>query len=391
MSGIHVRGVAAGLVLVLVAVWAWFLSADPAQRNLAFSLLTGAAFGIVLQRSRFCFLCNFRDFLDDGDPRGLLAIVVALAAGTVLYFAVLMAWVPVPQPDRLPPNAHVGPVGWVLAVGALVFGLGMAISGSCLSAQFYRLGEGSATSPFALLGAAAGFVIGFLTWNPLYLGSVSESPAVWLPFHLGYAGALGLTMAVLGAVAAVLAATGRWSAPAPLRPGLAPLARAVFIDRWPAVVGGLGVAAISAIYYLRVAPLGVTAELGSLARTAGTSLDIIPGTLLGLDMLRGCATVVKQTVLSPNGLLVGGLILGSFSAALAAGQFRPARPTVAQAARGLAGGLLMGWGAMVSLGCTVGVLLSGIHAGALSGWIFLVFCTLGVWVGLVGMGRLRRL
>jgi hypothetical protein len=30
----------------------------------------------------------------------------------------------------------------------------------------------------------------------------------------------------------------------------------------------------------------------------------------------------------------------------------------------------------------VGVLLSGIHAGALSGWIFLVFCFAGVAGGL---------
>jgi hypothetical protein len=48
----------------------------------------------------------------------------------------------------------------------------------------------------------------------------------------------------------------------------------------------------------------------------------------------------------------------------------------------------MGWGAMTGLGCTVGVLLSGIHAGALSGWVFLAFCTLGVWLGLLAMRRI---
>lgn len=388
MNSIAFRSATSGLVLLLIAAWAWSLSGDTAARNLVFSLLTGAAFGIVLQRSRFCFLCNFRDFLDDRDPRGLIAIAVALAAGTVLYFAVIMAWVPVPQPDRLPPNAHVGPVGGVLALGAFVFGLGMAISGSCLSAHFYRLGEGSGTAPFALAGAALGFLLGFMTWNPLYLASVSESPPVWLPFHLGYAGALAATLALLGAIVAVLAARGRWSPRTPLQPGFSALGHAVFVDRWPAIAGGLLIAAISAIYYLRVAPLGVTAELGSLVRTAGTSLEILPGTLLGLDTLRGCATVVKETLLSPNGLLVSGLVLGSLAAALASGQFNPARPTGAQVIKGLAGGVLMGWGAMVSLGCTVGVLLSGIHAGALSGWVFLVFCTLGVWLGLSAMRRL---
>jgi uncharacterized protein len=44
--------------------------------------------------------------------------------------------------------------------------------------------------------------------------------------------------------------------------------------------------------------------------------------------------------------------------------------------------VLMGWGGMTALGCTVGVLLSGIHAGALSGWVFLVFCGLGAFAGL---------
>lgn len=387
MNSIIVRSAGAGLVLLLLAAWAWSLSGEPAAKNLVFSLLTGTAFGVVLQRARFCFLCNFRDFIDDRDPRGLIAIAVALAVGAILYFAVIMAWVPVPQPDRLPPNAHVGPVGSVLVIGSLVFGLGMAISGSCLSGHFYRLGEGSPTSPFALIGAAVGFLLGFLSWNPLYLWSVSESRPVWLPYHLGYAGALAVTLVVLGAVIAVLAATGRWSSRQGMQPGLAALGRVVFVERWPAAIGGLAVAAISAFYYLRVAPLGVTAELGSLARTAGSSLELLPGTLLGLDMLRGCATVVKETLLSPNGLLVVGLVLGSFAAALAGGQFRPALPTAAQVAKGLFGGVLMGWGAMVSLGCTVGVLLSGIHAGALSGWVFLLFCSLGVWLGLVAMRR----
>ncbi|MDQ2635119.1 MAG: YeeE/YedE family protein [Pseudomonadota bacterium] len=387
MNNIVLRSAGASLVLLLLVAWAWSLSADPASKNLVFSLLTGTAFGIVLQRARFCFLCNFRDYLDDRDPRGLIAIAVALAAGAVLYFIVLMAWVPVPQPERLPPNAHVGPVGIVLAAGSFVFGLGMAISGSCLSGHFYRLGEGSPTSPFALAGAAFGFLLGFLSWNRLYLWSVSESRPVWLPFELGYAGALAATLAVLGAVIAVLAATGRWNARQGMEPGLAALGRAVFVDRWPAAVGGLAVAAISALYYFRVAPLGVTAELGSLVRTAGSSHELLPETLLGLDTLRGCATVVKETLLSPNGLLVVGLVLGSFAAALVGGQFRPALPTRAQIAKGLVGGVLMGWGAMVSLGCTVGVLLSGIHAGALSGWVFLVCCTLGVWLGLSTMRR----
>jgi hypothetical protein len=36
---------------------------------------------------------------------------------------------------------------------------------------------------------------------------------------------------------------------------------------------------------------------------------------------------------------------------------------------------------MTSLGCTIGVLLSGTQAFALSGWVFFAFVLLGVFVG----------
>lgn len=388
MNNQVLRSGGATLVVLGIGLWAWALSADQANRALVFSLLTGLLLGVVLQRSRFCFLCNFRDFMNARDSRGLIGILVALLVGTLLYTAIIMAWVPVPQPDRLPPNAHIGPVGPVLVIGSLVFGLGMAISGSCLSAHFYRLGEGSPTSPFALIGAAAGFLLGFITWNPLYAWSVADSPSIWLPHYLGYAGSLLLALVVLTALILLLFATGRWTSSERLPQGIAPLARAIFRERWPAAWGGVAVGTISAIYFFRVAPLGVTAELGSIVRTEASRFDLIPETLRGLDTLRGCATVVKQAILSNNGLLVIGIIAGSFAAALIAGQFKPTLPTGGQVVRGLTGGLLLGWGAMTSLGCTIGVLLSGINAGALSGWVFLIFCTLGVWLGLKTMQRL---
>lgn len=378
----RLRATAAAVILLSVGLGAWFLSVDPTAKGLVFSLLTGAGLGIVLQRSRFCFLCNFRDFVNNRDPRGLVSILVALAFGAILYSAIVMSWVPMPQPGRLPPNAHVGPVGPVLPLASFVFGVGMAISGSCLSAHLYRLGEGSPISPFAILGAAVGFFLGFLTWNPLYLWSISKSQPLWLPHTFGHAGSLALTLFAIGLlVAIVYRVSSRAGWRATTGETVRPL-KAIFVDRWPPVLAGLLMGAISAIYYFRVAPLGVTAELGSMVRTGASGSRLLPETLLGLDTLRGCATVVKEAVLSNNGLLVAGLVAGSLASALPSGQFRPSRPTIRQVKRGLVGGLLLGWGSMTALGCTVGVLLSGIHAGAVSGWLFLTFCLLGSWAGL---------
>lgn len=357
--------IAAGLVGA-----AWWLAGEPGGTRLALSLTFGALFGFVLQRSRFCFYCLGRDFLVAGDPRGLLGILAALAAGLAGYAVVLGAWMPDPGGTRLPPDAHIGPVGPVLVLAGAVFGAGMAVSGSCISAHLYRLGEGSPTAPFALIGTGLGFVLGFATWNPLYLASVSEVPVLWLPRHLGYGGSLAAGLGLLAILAWALLRhlpepepRARQSA----RPG--PL-EVVFTGRWPVWLGGLVVGAIGTLAYLRVGPLGVTAEIGGRSRQAAGAFGLLPERLEGLDSFRGCATAVRDALLTPNGLFVGGLVLASFAAALAAGQFRPAWPTGGHVLRGLLGGVLLGWGAMTGLGCSVGTLLSGIMAGAVSGWVF---------------------
>ena len=389
MNGITLPRVTALVVAAAIVLGVISLYSTPETRTLALSLALGGSFGFVLQRSRFCFFCHSREYLEEGDPRGVLSILLALGVGALGYLAVLTQWMPLPLADRLPPTAHIGPVSYALALGAFVFGAGMSISGSCISAHIYRLGEGSPTSPFALVGAVIGFGLGFASWNTLYLATIVDSPVVWFPHTLGYAGTLALTLAVLLAIAwYVLTGTSfKISARKETRVDAVSIGNSIFVERWPAWTGGLLVGVISAVAYLRVSPLGVTAELGSLARTWTQEAGLLPSTLHGLDAFRGCVTVVKTALLSPNGIFVGGIILASFAAALVSGQFQPRLPTLDEALRGLIGGVLMGWGAMVSLGCTVGVLLSGIHAGALSGWVFLVFCFAGLLAGL----WLRRL
>lgn len=380
--------VATAVILGLAAaIHAVGIHGEPATQ-LQLSLILGAGFGFVLQRSRFCFLCIWRDWLDRRDPRGLLGILTALAVGLAGYTLIYGAWLPDPSGSRLPPTAHIGPVGPALVLAGLAFGAGMAISGSCISAHLYRLGEGSPTSPFALIGAGLGFWLGFLSWNELYLWSIADAPVLWLPRHLGYAGALLLGLAVLAAIAWALlrclpadAGIARES-PAPLA--------AIFQRRWPAWLGGLAVGLIGIAAYLRLSPLGVTAELASRSRQAAAHLDLLPARLEGLDSFRGCATVIRDALLTPNGLFIAGVVAAAFAAALIAGEFRPRWPSVGQVLRGLLGGILLGWGTIIGLGCTVGTLLSGISAGAVSGWVFALGLIAGTTVTLK-LGRRMRL
>lgn len=362
-----------------IVVIAWRIADWPQDgRILSFSILSGALFGIVLQRSRFCFFCMARDYLDERDARGLLGLLAALGVGTLGYHVLFSAFLPVPAAPRLPPGAHIGPVSWVLALGALSFGVGMSVSGSCISAHLYRLGEGAMASILALFGAMVGFGLGFASWNSLYLASVQGAAVVWLPHHFGYGGTVIVQLLALGLLASWLMYRHRSQADARAQ---AVGWRSVLRTRWPAWVGGILVAFIGVLAYFRSAPLGVTAELGSLARTGASAWGLLPERLEGLDTFAGCATVVKETVFSRNGLFVLALITGSWAAALAANEFKPRWPNWRDSARNFFGGVLMGWGGMIALGCTVGTLLSGVMAGAASGWVFGLFCMLGLWGG----------
>jgi uncharacterized membrane protein YedE/YeeE len=275
----------------------------------------------------------------------------------------------------------VGPVSWVLAAGGLAFGVGMALSGACISGHLYRLGEGYGRAPVALLGTLVGFGLGFLSWSTLFLGGITTAPTPWLPAELGYFWALVVHLAILGGVALLLL---RWAAPLKPREGgqltLERIGRAVFVRRWSPLATGAIVGIIGVLAYLRLEPLGVTSQLGTITRTAMSDTGLLEGRLNGLDILRGCATVVSQIV-TDNGWLIGAFVAGSLAASVVAGRFRPTGVTVRNGSSALLGGVLMGWGAMVALGCTVGTLLSGISALAVSGWVFGIAVFAGVYLG----------
>lgn len=378
-----------GAALIGVAA---YLSAA-AGRPAYYSWLSGALLGFVFQRGRFCFQCNFAELIEHRKVRGAIAIITALAVGLIGYHVILSVWLPNPA-GRLPPGAFVSPVSWAAALGGLAFGLGMALSGACVSGHLYRLGEGYLRATLALPGVLVGFGLGFLTWRPLYVEVISRAEPLWLPAMLGHSGALLLQLGVLLVLAVVLLLIAR-DRPRSARDEaagrtLGALYRQVFVRRWPPHLTGAAVGVIGVVAYFRVEPLGVTAQLSSLSRTALDSWGLLSGRLPGMDTLAGCIAIVSEVILN-NGWLVIAFVLGAALAARLAGAVRVEVPTVGNGVTAALGGVLLGWGSLTALGCTVGALLSGISAGAVSGWLFLAACFLGSWLGLrLGLQRIGR-
>lgn len=371
------------LILLAVLAGAHLLhdSQDYGARA-SLSLLIGAALGIVFERGRFCFFCILRDLIEDRNSSGMLAILSALAVGSIGYALVFGAFLPNTFSDRLPPDAHIGPVSWVLVMAGVAFGIGMAFSGACISGHLYRLGQGYSRAPFALLGSVVGFGLGFFTWQSVYLAGISGAPAAWLPATFGYGGSLALQLTVFTGIGLLLL---RFLPEQPARDAgrisVQQIGENLLQKRWHPLVTGSLVGILGMIAYFRVEPLGVTSQLGSIARTALDGAGLLAGRLNGLDGFAGCATVVMQAV-TENGWLVIGLVFGSLAVVLIGKRFQFSPLTVRGSLTALFGGVLMGWGSMLALGCTVGTLLSGISAFAVSGWLFAAAVIMGVWLGI---------
>jgi uncharacterized membrane protein YedE/YeeE len=373
-------------VIALVVLAFWLASGETTDPNAPVSLLIGAALGIAFERGRFCFFCIFREAFEEKRTRQLLSIVTALAVGAVGYALMFGLYLPNPKGEGLPPAAHISPVSLPLVLGAFAFGIGMVLSGACISGHLYRIGQGYLRAIPALIGSLVGFGAGFFTWNTLYLEQVSESPVLWLPRWFGYSGSLLLTLAVLAVLAWLFVRWDRTTDVATdasfttrVRTG-ADLRDLLLVRRWSpiatgAIVGGIGVAA-----YLRTTPLGVTSQLSTVSRSVLDSRNALPEVLHGIDMMRGCVALVSSTITN-NGWLVIGLVVASFAVAVGGGRFKLQMPTVGNSVTAFIGGVLLGWGSLTALGCTVGVLLSGTQAFAVSGVVFTVVVTGSVWIG----------
>jgi uncharacterized membrane protein YedE/YeeE len=120
---------------IAAIIVAWNYSRE-ALTSIGGLLLCGVAFGVIIQRTRLCFVRGFRDPFMTGEGEVPRAIAISIII-SILGFAALK-WSGLRQESVYVPQAF-----WFGGlVGGLIFGFGMVVAGGCGSGSVWRVGEG---------------------------------------------------------------------------------------------------------------------------------------------------------------------------------------------------------------------------------------------------------
>ena len=318
-------------------------------------------------------------------------------------FAILMSkQVANPALGILPPDANVLPLGVHTVLGGLLFGAGMVIAGGCVSGSIYRMGEGYIASWVSFGGILIGLFFAALTWNWWWAFSIADGARLWLPAYVGHGGALALTLGGVGLVyLLVLWWESRGGLTLPVMPftpqegdtfavKLGNSLNRFFRHGWSILVGGAVLGGLNVLLFYYAHPWGFTGEISRWVIGLSTALGAGPGELQGAASLPGCALELGEGgLLSHMLFLVLGMVFGSFIAALFAGEFKIRLPRQkVRYAQASGGGLIMGYGAGIAMGCTIGAFFSAIPSLAVNGWVFAVALAAGAWIGTKVITRL---
>lgn len=320
----------------------------------AFAFLFGAA----AQRTGFCTMGAVADWIGFGDLTRMrqwwLAIAVAII-GTQLLAAFGLI-----DPGK---SFHTGPRLLLASylLGGFLFGFGMVLAGGCASRTLVRIGGGSlkavvvfvltgVTAYITLRGALAVLRVGAIEPLALTLDGRQDIPALLADATGAALPALHLASALLvgGSLAAWTLASREFRTAENLLAGFA--VGAAVVGVW-FVSGHIG----------RVAEHPRTLEETFVATYSGRmeSLSLIAPSAHTLDWLMFFSDRSNQLTLGVAAVF--GIVAGSAAVAVGSGRFRwEGFSGVEDTANHLVGAILMGFGGVTALGCTVGQGISGV-------------------------------
>jgi len=324
-------------------------------------------FGAVANKSNFCIMGAISDVVNMGHwgrvRMWLLAIAVAIIGASLLqHFALVDLSKSLYQRPTLP---------WLsLIVGGFCFGFGMTLSGGCANKNLIRLGGGSLRSLVVLVfvGISAYMTLKglFAQWRVGYLDPVAiDLPGLGLanstlPTLLASATGMPAGTALLTAAAVVsLALLAFVFSDSRFRRSGLQAASAVVLGL--VIVGGWYVTG-----HLGYRENPDTLEMTYFATNSRTleSLSFVAPTAYSLELLMLWTDKLLRITFGIASVV--GVVLGSLAMALATRRFRwEGFASFEDLSNNLVGAVLMGFGGVTAMGCTIGQGISGLSTLAL--------------------------
>ncbi len=323
-------------------------------------IICGLLLGFVLQRGRFCIVGAYRDLIINKKSKMFLATFIVIAIQSIGVFALTSAGVI---------SLEAGPFPWLgTMVGGIIFGIGMVLAGGCATGTWYRAGEGLIGSWIALGGYALGAAMtkyGVLLPAGDYLKSFQSSETyIHETFHISPWVLVALLTGIVGGLMWRELKKPKIKI-ARMKPKKTGLAHLLFEKSWhPFVTAGL---------------IGLIAILA-------WPLSQATGRMHGLGITTPTANIMTFLVTGEDALidwgvfLVLGIMIGSFIAAKGAGEFRFRLPDKKTLGNNAFGGIIMGFGASIAGGCTIGNGLVNSAIFTWQGWAAIVFFLIGTWI-----------
>ena len=322
-------------------------------------LLCGAALGFVLQRGRFCLTGGFRDMYLTKNNRMFYALLLAIAIQSVGVYALI-------QFGLL--QYEVGTFSWVaIVIGSFIFGIGIVLAGGCATGTWYRAAE-------ALIGSWIALIFYMLTSAMMKSGvllPLNEKLSSVQVHNNSIPKTFGVNVWVFIAILVIIVAVIMFKEarkPKLVIPSLKPkksgIAHLLFERRWHPYFTASIVGIIAIIAWPLSEATGRNSGLGITTPSANILQYLVSG---------------DKSILNWGVFLVLGIFVGSFIAAKGSNEFRLRVPEVKTIVSSVCGGSLMGLGASLAGGCTIGNGLVSTAMMTWQGWIALAFMILGAW------------
>ena len=137
-----------GGITMFLVVAAFYLYSIFDNTELGGLLFFGFLIGLIMHRSRFCFVRAFRCPFMTGDAEMVKVVAMSLVIYGMGTAVIKWAWIQ-------EPSMGVSHNFWIGSLfGGVIFGVGMLIAGGCASSTLWRIGEGQTKMVVTLIAFA---------------------------------------------------------------------------------------------------------------------------------------------------------------------------------------------------------------------------------------------